>query len=86
MVLLAIAIFAFSSWSVFSKQFDDGIIAKHLLSFAGILAFLVIMDGQNHKAAWASGVCLALGILYAYVRPTRYRPLFHDRRTKQRPF
>jgi len=85
-MLMALAIFAFTSWAVLGRQFDDGIVAKHFLSFAAILAFLVVLDNHNHAAAYASGLCLVVGVLYAYFRPTRRRPLFRDRRTKPRPF
>ena len=86
MMLAAIAIFAFSAWAVFGHHFDDGIIAKYLLSFAAILAFLVILDASNYKAGITSFICLVVGVLYAHFRPTRRRPLFRDRRAKQRPF
>ena len=86
MMLIALAVFAFCSWAVLGKHFDDGIVAKHLLSFASILAFLVIMDNHNYLAAGVSSVCLVLGVLWAYFRPTSRRPLFRDRRAKQRPF
>ena len=86
MMLAALAVFAFTSWAVLGHHFDDGIIAKHFLSFAAILAFLVILDNHNNVAAYSSGLCLVIGVLYAYFRPTRRRPLFRDRRAKQRPF
>ena len=85
-MLTALVVFAFTSWAVLSRHFDDGIVAKHFLSFAAILSFLVILDPHNHIAAYSSTVCLSVGLLYAYFRPTRRRPLWRDRRAKPRPF
>ena len=86
MMLAALAVFAFCSWAVLGRHFDDGIVAKHLLSLASILAFLVVLDTHNYRAAAGAFICLVLGVLYAYFRPTRRRPLFRNRRVKARPF
>lgn len=86
MTLLALAIFSFCTWAVLSRHFCDGIIAKNFLSLSAIISFLGIVDPCNHKASWVAGALLVAGILYAYFRPTRSRPLIHVGRAKHRPF
>jgi hypothetical protein len=86
MMIVAILIFAFCTWAVLGKHFDDGIVAKHLLSLASILAFLVILDAHNYKAGVTSFICLVVGVLYAHFRPTRRRTHLRDRRERARPF
>lgn len=72
MILLALCVFAFSSWAVFSHRFDDGIVVKNLLSLAAIIAVLVVLDHENIIAAFASTTLLVLGLLvwfFTHVKP-----------------
>lgn len=62
MIILALCVFAFCSWGVFSHRFDDGIIVKNFLSLAAILAALVILDHENKIAAFASTSLMVLGL------------------------
>lgn len=78
-MIAAILCFTFSSWAVFSHKFDDGIVAKHLLSLSAITSFLSIVDRDNYKAAIAAGVLLVLGIAYGVYKHRRL-PLVTDRR------
>lgn len=64
MMLLSIIIFGFCVWAVFSHNFRDGIIVKHLLSFSAITSMLVILDPVNTDAFIASLVMLVAGIAY----------------------
>lgn len=78
MIVLAIAVFCFCLWAVFSKHFCDGIVAKHLLTFAAITAALVVCDSGNLVAMLWSLVFLVAGVLYwAYKHWSHIREHFH---------
>lgn len=62
--ILAMAIFAFTSWAVFSKRFYDGLVVKNLLIFSAITAFLTVMDRTNMLAATTSIVLLVVALVY----------------------
>lgn len=68
MMVLALLVFGFCLWAVFSRYFCDGIITKHLLSFSAILAMLVVLDPDNYDAAAASLALLVAGIVYWFFK------------------
>lgn len=74
MIILAIAVLAFSSWAVFSHRFDDGIVVKNFLCFAAILAAIVVLDHDNVIASFASTTLLVLGLLIWFFthKPIRF--------------
>lgn len=82
MIIISIAVFSFCAWAVFSRRFKDGIIAKHFLSLAAILSFLVIVDQHNYAAGITSLIMMCMGIAYAcykhnmrIIRPSsKHRP------------
>ncbi len=82
MSILAIIVFSFCAWAVFSHRFKDGIVAKHFLSLSAIMSFLVIVDQHNYAAAATALILLILGVGYAcykynmrVIRPShRHRP------------
>ena len=78
-MIIAIICFTFSSWAVFSHKFDDGIVAKHLLSLSAIISFLSIIDRDNYKAAAVASGLLVLGIGYGLYKHRRL-PLTMDRK------
>lgn len=75
MTIIALLIFAFCSWAVFSQHFCDGIIAKHLLAFAAILSVLVILDPKNAMALITACVAMIAGIAYWFFKHAR--PVIH---------
>lgn len=68
MMIIALTIFAFSSWAVFSKYFRDGIVAKNFLSIAAITSFIVVMDKDNYFAGLVAVCALLCGLGWAWYR------------------
>lgn len=68
MSVLALVIFAFCSWAVFSPSFKDGVIAKNLLAIAAITSFVVVLDPHNVKAQIVAASFLLTGIAVWYFR------------------
>lgn len=66
MSLLGLAIFCFCFWTVFSRNFDEGILAKHFFSLAAICAILLVIEPDNHRVVIGSVVALALGFYFWY--------------------
>lgn len=83
MILLALAVFSFSTWAVFSHRFNDGLLVKHFLIFSAITAFIVVLDNGNHMAAFSSVAFLAIAIVIWVVKHhiIPYPP--HDHKHRQ---
>ena len=64
MMIIAMIIFAFCTWAVFSKHFCDGVVTKHFLTFAAITAMLTILNPENVRAGLASAFFLIAGMAY----------------------
>ncbi len=64
MIIIAVAIFAFCTWAVFSKHFCDGIVTKHFLTFAAILSALVILNPENTLAGVVALLLFITGMAY----------------------
>lgn len=86
MIFIALSIFALSTWMVLSHRYDDGIIAKNLLSLAAIVSSLGILDRFNTHAVITAGVLFFLGVLYAHYRPTRKPYRGFEKRSRPRIF
>lgn len=68
MSILAMMVFLFCAWAVFSRHFCDGIITKHLFTFSAITAMLVVLDPDNMEAAEVSYLLLVAGIVYWFFK------------------
>lgn len=85
MILLSLAVFAFSSWAVFSHRFNDGILVKNFLSGAAILAAIVILDHDNKIAAVASSGLMVLGlIIWFFTHIKQIKLIYANRPSKTR--
>lgn len=88
MSFLALMVFSFCIWAVFSHHFIDGIVAKHLFVFSAITAAIVFLDPVNYKAAIASVFLLGAGLVYWYYRHEEirehYRKHYRQRQTDRR--
>ena len=68
MIVLALLIFGFCLWAVFSRHFCDGLVVKHLLTFSAITAMLFVLDPINYDTITASILMLVAGIVYWFVK------------------
>lgn len=77
--ILALVVFGATTMAIFSRHFHDGIVAKHFMVGSAISSAVVFLDPCNHKAAIASAIFLALGLLWWYCR--NYTKLRFTQRT-----
>lgn len=69
---IAVVVFVFSTFAVFTKHINDDLFLRHLLTFSSISAFAYIY-GQSEHALGSFLLLFSLSLIYWSVREVLYR-------------